>query len=93
MDFLATGETADCVSSRGEHIDRSLLSVNSAPPAYAERTPSMETIYEAGEWKWRDVKSTFQYLKELYRYDATTTGVAKGSNYSIFDATSCLVGV
>ena len=48
MDFLVTGETADCVSPRSEHIERSMLTVTSAPPAYMERTTDMETIYEAG---------------------------------------------
>ena len=40
----------------------------------------MEAIYSAGEWKWRDAKATFRDLQEIYRYDATNTSVAIGSN-------------
>ena len=81
MDLLVTGETADGVSSRSEHTERSLMSAaNNPSPAYMERSANMEAIYSAGKWKWKDTKAIVKYLQELYRYDATTTGVAIGSN-------------
>ena len=72
--FIAAGETADGVSSRSEHTERSLLAgADNPPPAYVERVSWVEALYKSGEWKWRDAN-------EIYQYDATNTGVAIGSN-------------
>jgi hypothetical protein len=41
--FIVTGETADGVSPRSEHTERSLLSgPDNPPPAYIERVSGME---------------------------------------------------
>ena len=80
-DCIVTGETADGVSPRSEHTERSLLSAaDNPPPAYMEKAAGMEAIYSAEEWKWMNAKATFRDLQETYRYNSTTTGVAIGSN-------------
>ena len=79
--FIAAGETADGVSSRSEHTERSLLTgADNPPPAYVDRVSGVEALYNAGEWKWRDPQETWRALQKLYQYDATNTGVAIGSN-------------
>ena len=79
--FIAAGETADGVSSRSEHTERSLLAgVDNPPPVYVERVSGVEALYKAGLWKWRDANETFRLLQKIYQYDATNAGVAIGSN-------------
>ena len=47
--FIAAGETADGVSSRSEHTERSLLTgADNPPPAYVDRVSGVEALYNAG---------------------------------------------
>ena len=90
LDCLVTGETADGVSSRSVHNERSLLvGADNPSPAYIDRVSAMEAIYKmAMEGCKGDLHVATRGLSLLRHQN----GCGDWVKYRFVDATSCSAG-
>ena len=88
--YIAAGETADGVSSRSVHNERSLLvGADNPSPAYIDRVSAMEAIYKmAMEGCKGDLPVATRGLSLLRHQN----GCGDRVKYRFVDATSCSAG-